>query len=228
MIKGLPLTYDELDNNFTYLLNKFNNDFNSLNEKYNQLIIDIENSSFVGATGPQGENGLNGLDGKDGINGLNGIDGLDGKDGINGLNGLDGKDGINGLNGEKGDKGDKGEPATISNTLIEKIINQIKNELCLSYKPIQRHENLYGHILPALTFTAHYRKHKVEPPILRVIEMPQTKSESIVITNNIHRNSEEQSKKIVERRLKEKPWTKKYSYELHKAEPPTLIIRNQC
>jgi len=213
MIKGLPLTYDELDNNFTYLLNKFNNDFNNLNEKYNQLIIDIENNSFVGATGPQGENGL------DGLNGLNGINGLDGKDGINGLNGE---------KGDKGDKGDKGEPATISNTLIEKIINQIKNELCLSYKPIQRHENLYGHILPALTFTAHYRKHKVEPPILRVIEMPQTKSESIVITNNIHRNSEEQSKKIVERRLKEKPWTKKYSYELHKAEPPTLIIRNQC
>jgi hypothetical protein len=194
MIKGVSLTYDELDNNFLYLNNKIDLNFTSLKEYTDSKI-------FSGPTGPAGLNGLNGLDGKDGKDGL---DGLDGKDGLNGLDGKDGKDG------------------TISDFYIENLKRRIIKELkeyieaekvifrytCNKREPVYQpfiaknqsyFSDLFGHAMPGTggCLPSYSRDVKPKAPIYKVIDIPQIENKEVkLIFKEPKRKLSEAEKKI--------------------------------
>ena len=121
--KGAPLTYGELDGNFTFL---------------EELINDIQLTP--GPQGPQGPQGIPGIDGAtgpkgdQGPQGIPGIDGATGPKGDQGIPGIQGFTGPQGIQGIQGPTGDQGIGLGLAYELINSGVNT--GQLINSFKTI--------------------------------------------------------------------------------------------
>ena len=219
MIKGLPLTYDELDNNFIFLNNKIDDNFILLKEYTDSKI-------FSGPTGPSGLDGLNGQDGLNGLNGLNGEDGL---------NGLNGEDGLNGLNGEDGKDGEDGKVSDVYLENLKRIIIRelkdyieaekisfkytCKKQKQVFYQPfIAKNQSyfsdLFGHAMPGTggCLPSYSRDVKPKQVIYKVIDVPQVENKEVKLIFKKSKRVLSEAEKKIEKLI-----------EFNKNNPPKML-----